>query len=141
MKLLSVLKCAALTLPLMASTSLAHVEPGKYSGTTSQNVSCEMIAGETYFEHDQRHPLNERIKIQVDGSEYLVSHPAIVDEASGVVTFNHDVFQGVLPTSSGAKALIVHMVHTEEKEGPVSFTLIESSWRDSQSTKTTCLFH
>lgn len=135
------MKAFALTLvatSLVSFSAFAHVEPGTHTGKTSAGVECKMEAGVTYFENNAHHPLNERIKITVDGTEFTVGHPPIVDAQNEIVFFNHDMFQGVSPTSTGAKALQVEMIHTEEKEGAVSFTLIENFWKTGKKTSVVC---
>lgn len=129
---------AALVLSVVSFAAQAHVEPGKHVGQTADGASCSMEAGATYFENNEHHPLNERIKIVVDGTEFLVGHPPVVDAETAVAYFNHDLFQGIVPTSTGAKALVVDMIHTEEKEGPVRFTLIENFWKTGKKTSVVC---
>lgn len=135
MKLAALGFLAALT---FATSALAHVEPGIHKGTTADGKECSMVAGETYFEKNTPHPLNERIKITVDGTEFIVGHPPIINAKEAVVFFNHDVFQGLSPTSSGAKAIEIEMEHTEQFEGPKSFTFIENAWRAKTRVTYTC---
>ncbi len=133
------MKSAAITLILLASQiAMAHVEPGKYLGKTPDGQECSMLAKETYFENNARHPLNERIKITVNGSEFTVAHPPIIDAAKAIAFFNHDAFHGVLPTEGGARALVITMTHDQGKEGPVSFTLIENQWRERKKESLVC---
>jgi hypothetical protein len=99
---------------------------------------CALIADKTHFVNDEKHPLNERINIQVGSDSFLVGHPAVVQPAESAVHFNHDVFQGVLPTSTGAKALIIEMSHEEKTEGPVAFTFIENKWKTGEKVSYTC---
>lgn len=124
---------------LSASVSaFAHVEVGEHQGLTADGQVCSLIAGEQTFENNQHHPLNERIEIQVGGDTFKVGHPAVIDAEKGTAFFNHDLFQGVLATSTGAKALVIEMAHTATKEGPASFTLINSNWKTGESTKLVC---
>ena len=129
---------AALVLSLVSFSAQAHVEPGKHVGQTADGKPCSMEAGITYFENNAHHPLNERIKIVVDGTEFTVGHPPVVDAENAIAYFNHDLFQGIVPTSTGAKALVVDMIHSEEKEGPVRFTLIENFWKAGKKTSVVC---
>ncbi|RYZ75277.1 MAG: hypothetical protein EOP05_08245 [Proteobacteria bacterium] len=123
---------------LVSFSAFAHVEPGTHTGTTAAGTACSMVAGVTYFENNAHHPLNERIKITVDGTEFTVGHPPIIDADSDVVFFNHDLFQGIVPTATGAKALIVDMIHSEEKEGPVRFKVIENFWKTGKKESVVC---
>lgn len=127
-----------LALSLFATVAQAHVDPGTHRGQTPDGKVCEMVADVTYFEKSTPHPLNERIKITVDGAEFVVGHPAVVDFATTLVNFNHDVFHGVLPTPKGAKALEIRMEHSPTKEGPTGFTLIENEWKSGAKTAFVC---
>ena len=113
---------------LFSLPALAHVEPGTYVGTDEEGKECSMVAGSTYFEGGERHPLRERIKIVVNGQEFIVGHPPVLNFAESVVTFNHDAFEGVLAVAKGAKALQVGMEHSEKFEGPTGFTLVTNDW-------------
>lgn len=132
---------ALIALVMMSVVSIAaqaHVEPGTHKGTTPDGKDCSMVAGVTYFENNAHHPLNERIKVTVDGVDFLVGHPPVVDAENAVAYFNHDLFQGILPTNTGAKALVIDVVHSETKEGPDRFTLIENFWKTGKKTSFIC---
>jgi len=122
----------------LASTAFSHIEKGEHRGQTAEGTACSLIAGEQSFENNQHHPLNERIKVQVGSDHFTIAHPPVIDAEKSVAFFNHDQFQGVLPTATGAKALVVEMAHTESKEGPVSFTLITHHWKSGEASKVVC---
>ncbi len=128
----------ALALIILSVPALAGVKAGTWTGTTADGKACSMTASETYFENSAHHPLNERIKMTVEGTEYVVGHPPIVDAATSTAFFNHDLFQGLVPTATGAKALVIDMIHSETKEGPVRFTAIENKWRTGEKTSIVC---
>lgn len=123
---------------LLSSPALAHVEVGTYKGMTPDGKECSMHAGVTYFEKNMPHPLNERIQITVGADVFVVGHPPVVNAAEGTAFFNHDVFQGVLPVASGARAIEIEMVHTDAFEGPARFTWIENNWRTREKSVYTC---
>ncbi|HEX4922942.1 MAG TPA: hypothetical protein VFV50_02615 [Bdellovibrionales bacterium] len=125
-------------LVLFAVPAFAHISPGVHKGLTADNKECAMTVGETYFENNVKHPLNERIKIQVDGNAFLVGHPPVVDMAQTLAFFNHDLFQGVLPTATGAKALVIEMSHEEGREGSKAFMLIENKWKTGEKAAIRC---
>lgn len=128
----------ALIVTLASLTAFAHVEPGTYVGKTAEGKDCSMIAGRTYFAGELRHPLNERVELTVEGTLFLVGHPSVIDSAKGEVGFNHDLFQGVVPTKTGAQALEVVMEHSEIFEGPKSYTFMDSKWRTGESAAIKC---
>lgn len=133
------MKLAALLALLLApSFALAHITPGTWKGKTAEGKECSMHAGPTYFEGGARHPLNERIAITVDGKEYKVGHPPVLDFAQPKAFFNHDVFQGLLPTGTGAQAIEIEMAHEEGREGPVSFTYVDHAWKSDTRTSYKC---
>ena len=117
----------------------AHIEVGVWEGKTADGAVCSMTTGATFFENNMAHPLNERIKITVDGNEFVVHHPAGLDRAKGTVAFNHDFFQGWVATSNGARGLEIEMVHSAEYEGPRSFWVTEDNWRTGKQAVTRCL--
>lgn len=122
-------------LPLIAQ---AHLEPGAYTGVSADKVPCSMTVGEQYFVDNKPHPLNERIRITVNGTEVVVGHPTVFDSAQDLISFNHDLFQGVIPTATGAQALEVVVTHEPGKEGPTSFSWIENFWRAGKKTALHC---
>ncbi|MGZ5278488.1 MAG: hypothetical protein ACXWC9_01000 [Pseudobdellovibrionaceae bacterium] len=118
--------------------AFAHIEKGEHQGTTESGETCSMIAGDASFLNNVAHPLNERIEIQIGADSFTIGHPPVVDAAKSIAYFNHDIFQGVLATSTGAKALVIEMIHTETKEGPASYSLITHNWKTNVSTKVVC---
>ncbi len=118
--------------------AFAHIEPGTYQGKKSDGSPCSMTAQAAYFENKTSHPLNERIKISVDQIDFTVGHPPIVDSSKPLVFFNHDQFQGIAPTKTGAQALVVTMNHAEGQEGPTDFTFMESKWKAKENTSYQC---
>ena len=129
-----------MTILLFAGLSAsAHIEPGIYQGLTADGKVCEMTAGTNYFVEDTPHPLNERIEITYGSAKYVVQHPPIIDTATTMVHFNHDAFHGVLATPTGGKALVIHMLHTADAAGPVSFTAMDHQWKAGNKLSVTCL--
>ena len=123
----------------LASTAGAHVEPGTYVGKTPEGTACSMVAGKTFFEGGVKHPLNERISISVNGDTLIVGHPPVVDSNTGVVKFNHDLFQRVIATKTGARALEIVMEHSDTFEGPRSFTWMDDSWTEKKRSSIKCM--
>lgn len=132
------MKLFILSLVFVSTQAFAHIEPGSHVGATAKGASCSMEADVTYFENSMKHPLNERIKIKVGSDEFLVGHPPVIDAAQELAHFNHDVFHGVLPTSTGAKALVIEMVHTQSAEGPIAFTVVENNWKTGAKSSIRC---
>lgn len=129
----------ALALSVLISVpAFAHVEDGKYVGHTADGKACEMTATGMFFENGMRHPLNERVSVTVDGVAFTLRHPPVIDAASATAFFNHDMFQGIVATADGAKALQIDMVHTPEKEGPAGFTYIVNKWKTDEKMSVVC---
>lgn len=119
----------------------AHIDVGTHTGSESMTLSsCKMTVLGQSFLNNEHHPLNERIEIVIGEDKFTVGHPYEIQDAStpASVKFNHDLFQGVLATKDGAKALTVHMSHEGGKEGPKSFTYTNHNWRTGESTSFTC---
>ncbi|HVK61973.1 MAG TPA: hypothetical protein VM432_10500 [Bdellovibrionales bacterium] len=119
-------------------SALAHMEPGTHKGTTNKGTECSMLVGKMIFENGMHHPLTERVEVTVGSDKFMVGHPAVIDAATATASFNHDLFQAVLPTSTGAKALVITMVHSDEFEGPADFTFIENNWQTGEKTSIVC---
>ncbi len=132
MKKLTALVC------LLALPAFAHIEKGVHQGKTATGETCTLTAGDQTFVNNTHHPLNERITVQVGADTFVLGHPPVIDADKGIAYFNHDQFQAILPNSKGAKALVVEMIHTEEKEGPASYTLITHDWTTDTATKVVC---
>jgi hypothetical protein len=123
---------------LISISSFAHIEPGTWTGKTSAGAECSFEAFEQTFEQDLHHPLNERIRVRANGDELMIRHPFGIDGEKGLVTFDHDHFEGLLPTKTGSKAIIIDMAHSEEFEGPTAFRWIDHDWKAKTSTLTVC---
>jgi hypothetical protein len=114
---------------LFSISSFAHIEPGTWKGVASANANCFMDVGAQTFENNVPHPLNERIAITIGQIQYSVRHPYSIDTKTGTVSFNHDLFESVVPTATGSFALQIKMAHTPAYEGPVSFDVMEDNWK------------
>ena len=122
MKLLGALLC------LLPLSVFAHINEAVYAGKTEDGSRCEMKSLGTYFEDNMRHPLNERVKLLVNGITYIVQHPAIIDETKPIATFDHDQFKGYVANKTGATALVIKMDHHAQIEGPSEFYLITHTY-------------
>ena len=132
------MKFAVVLSVLISVPALAHVETGKYVGHTPDGKPCEMISDVMSFENGMHHPLTERVNVTMDGATFKLGHPPVIDAASATASFNHDMFQGIVATADGAKALQIDMVHTEQKEGPAGFTYIVNKWKTGEKTSVVC---
>lgn len=132
------MKLILATLLVWSQNAFAHVEPGVYKGTKSDGQECAMAAGLTYFENNTPHPLNERIPIAVEAQNFIVNHPSSIDSKESSVGFNHDLFQGLLPNSTGANALEIEMEHSDSYEGPRSFVYISHNWKTKERLSYRC---
>ncbi|MBS1960313.1 MAG: hypothetical protein JST80_12625 [Bdellovibrionales bacterium] len=120
------------------SSAQAHIAPGLWKGVNDSGAECGFIAGAGYFEPNVSHPLNERIRIQVGQDVYTVQHPPVIVSNPATAFFNHDVFQGVLATSTGARAILISMSHEEGREGPTGFQMIDHAWKTNIRQSVTC---
>jgi len=121
----------------------AHIDPGTYIGTNDKGAGCSMKVIEQFYEGGLPHQLTEKIRIEIEGQEYLVGHPAVIDETADKVIFNHDRFQGLVPygdtaATRGAKALIVEMSHDPAHRGPTEFKVMDHKWTQATAAVTKC---
>lgn len=139
----------ALAVIFASSASLAHVQSGTFTGKDQNGKVCSFTVGAEYFENNQPHPLNERLPvsgIQFNGhtvavKEWNVGHPPVVNIEKGLVRFNHDYFQGIVATKTGAASLILLKTEEEVPEGhaPLGIKYIEDNYRNRQESKvSTC---
>ncbi len=122
-----------------SATGMAHIDQGKFIGITVAGDSCEMLVGQNYFENNVAHPLNERIKVNISGVDFVVHHPPVIDVKTQTAAYNHDLFEGIVPTSLGAKGLVITMSHSEIFEGPTEFSLIDHEYKSNKRSVLTCL--
>jgi hypothetical protein len=127
--------------------AFAHVLPGSYSGYDQNGDQCSFKVEEGIFENDVPHPLNERIPVSAvyffihnTKQTWSLGHPPVVDTTKGTARFNHDLFQQIVPTLTGA--ISVTLIKGEEKESgsaPKALIYIEDNYRiSSLSKKLTC---
>lgn len=128
----------AASLVFSLEVAQARVEPGSHKGKSSDGTDCEMVAGKTYFDKNVRHPLNERIEIQVNGEAFVIQHPPVISVEDKSAFFDHDQFHGVLPTKTGAKALVLKMEHSNSFEGPSEFYVITHEYKSDVRTILNC---
>lgn len=127
-----------LTFALFSTLANAHIEPGTWKGIINSQAVCFMDVGDQTFENDLKHPLNERISIKIGAITYSVRHPYSINTKSGEVGFNHDLFEAVVPTATGAYALQIKMAHTENYEGPTSLSVMEHNWKTGDKEIVNC---
>lgn len=132
------MKSLLMTVSFLSVTAQAHIEVGEWQGITKDGQPCVMTVGTAYFENNLPHPLNERIPVTNAGKTIVVHHPSKMDVATATVTFNHDLFQGILATTTGARAIEIEMVHTPQFEGPKAFTLMEDFWQARRQVSYRC---
>lgn len=123
---------------LLSVKSFAGIEIGKYQGTSEKGV-CNLEVLSYSYEGGVHHPLNERVAVIENGFEWTVKHPPVINEEAGKVRFDHNFFEAVLPTPTGAKFLKMTINHDVEPHAPTSYTFIEDNYKDSsKSMKEVC---
>jgi hypothetical protein len=123
------MKKLLIALTILPTFASAHIIPGTWKGVTSNNTNCFMEVGAQTFENNLKHPLNERIAITIGSVTYSIHHPYSINANEGSVSFNHDLFEAVVPTNTGAYALQIKMAHTDDYEGPTSLSVMEHNWK------------
>lgn len=146
---LSVITLALLSSVLVSTQAFAHVEKGDYKGLDQNGKACAFTIGEMWFEGEIEHPLTERIevsKLVFEGfkpvlNQFQTGHPPVVNLESGLARFNHDIFQDIAATATGAVSVTILKQKEESKEGkPVGIIYIEDNYRNkNESKKITCL--
>lgn len=131
----------AMLIFLVLATShkvLAHIEKGTWRGEVSESAHCFMDVGETLFINNIANPLNERIEIKIGQTQYQVRHPYQMDVETGTISVNHDFFEDVVPTSTGAFALQIKVAHAPTYDAPESLVVMEHDWQTGFKEVVTC---
>jgi hypothetical protein len=123
----------------VASTALAHLQIGTYSGKTPEGAACSIEILSKTYEGGVHHPLNERVAAKVGTETFTMVHPAVVSAEKREVSFDHDVLQAVLPLKNGARALVLKIDHTPGNDGPKSSHLIVNDWKQQTASSSDCL--
>lgn len=130
-----------------SAQAFAHVSKGEYKGHDLAGKACSFKVGETWFADEIEHPLTERIEItkiaffkfSPELNQFQAGHPPVVNVESGLVRFNHDIFQDVTPSFTGAVSVTL-LKGKEESGTPVGIIYIEDNYKvASKSKKMTCL--
>lgn len=144
------LKSILLATAIFTSTQiLAHVKPGFYLGRDNNNEICSFRVGEVWFEDNMPHPLTERLPVSEitfagiypAAVIWNLGHPPVVNTEAGLNRFNHDIFQQIVPTTTGATSVtLLKAEEKEEAQKPVGIIYVEDNYRHKeQSKKGTCL--
>jgi ABC-type cobalt transport system substrate-binding protein len=132
---------------LTTTTAFAHIQKGTYQGTDQNGKSCAFTVGGTWFEDEFEHPLSERVELtkmvfadfKPVMNHFQAGHPPVVNLDSGLVRFNHDLFQDVIPTLVGAVSVTILKGESEEGS-PKGIIYIEDNYKNkNESKKVTCL--
>ena len=134
---------------LVSFSAFAHVEPGTYKGLDQTGAACSFTIGEMYFENDMHHPLTERLRVSdiifsntnTGTTKFSLGHPPVVNIEAGKNRYNHDLFQQILPSKTGATSVTVLKGPEESEDGiPVGVIYIEDNYKNAaESKKQTCL--
>lgn len=127
-----------LTVIICSLNLFAHIDKGTWKGVVSDQANCFMDVGDTSFVNGIINPLNERIEIKIGNTLYSVRHPYKIDARTGSVSFDHDTFEDVVPTKTGAFALQIKMIRTAQFEGPGSLVVMEHDWKSGFKEVVSC---
>jgi hypothetical protein len=121
---------ASLVLILVtAAPALAHLELGEYRGTTDQGAECAFVVQSVSFENGVRHPLNERVAIDLPDFHraYVLSHLPVINRESGKVTSDKAHLTGAFAAANGqVYAASLTMIHRQDYSGPDTLLLISN---------------
>ncbi len=122
----------------LSFSTFAHIAQGTWKGVISEKANCFMEVGAQTFENNLPNPLNERIAVTIGSTTYSVRHPYSINPVDGRISFNHDLFEGVVATETGAYALQIKMLHTDNYEGPESLSVMEDNWKTGMKEVVNC---
>ncbi len=117
---------------------MAHIETKKYQGEDHEGHACSIEVRSISFLNNIRHPLNERIEVDLEGTKFILRHPETVNTTTGKITFDHDLLQGVVALPTGARSLTVVMSHDSGNDGPQKFIASMDDWKTKETSTMTC---
>lgn len=133
----------SLVLFLLLGSAKADILTGTYVGTTAAGVECQITLNSKYYFPDEKHPLSEKLNVTLNGLNWDLAHPPMVDAEAGLIMFDHNQFHQILAvTDNGRKAsqaLVLKINHDVEPHPATAFTFIEQDYIDSsKSYKVDC---
>jgi hypothetical protein len=124
---------------VFVSNAHADILFGKMKGQDKNGQACEIEVLTKYYTDNTPHPLNERISVKFEGSQWELAHPAVIKEADSQVRFDHSFFQQIIAKPTGAASLVMAIDHEAEPHAATSFVMIDDNYRDaSKSRKISC---
>tara|TARA_B110001454_G_C12723330_1_gene436726 strand:- start:15593 stop:16024 length:432 start_codon:yes stop_codon:yes gene_type:complete len=132
----------SLLMLLIGSAALAHLKIGTYAGVQANGQACQFTVKKIYYVNNVAHPLNERVDIDVQGVAFTIQHPPVISSEKKMAYFNHDMFQGILPTQQGAMAFELKVTHaaraTRDEAIPTEFHLIQHVYQGDKRGSLDC---
>lgn len=133
----------------VATPVFAHVEVGAYNGKTADGQDCSFEVKGVNFTYGIRHPLNERVEIELGHVVYVLQHLPRVDLSTEEVLFDREQLTGAMGVQGAANALVLKMNHTDgvvsrlrrdalSQEGPESLTIVTQDYRYGSRKKSVC---
>ncbi len=126
---------------LVGSAAMAHLQVGVYSGIQVGGQVCQVRVKNVYYLNNAAHPLNERVDIEVQGVAITLQHPPIISSEKKMAYFNHDMFQGILPTQQGAMGFEMKISHARVARDvaiPTEFHLIQHVYQGDKRSSLVC---
>jgi len=109
---------ALVSLLLISAPAFAHLNKGPYVGTTEDGKACGFEVLDVQFDGGVRHPLNERVQVEVDGTRFELRHLPRLDVQTGAIEFDGAHLSGAFATAQGKFAAVLWMDHSEGFDGP-----------------------
>ena len=130
-----------LTLAILAFApgAQAHLEIGTYRGTAGDGAECRFEVKAIEFKDGIRHPLNERVKIVIEGAEWTLKHQPRIDLERSAIGFERDLLSSAVGTVAGADAVALVMDHSPGHHGPVELVRMSQNREDpSRNLRASC---
>jgi hypothetical protein len=119
---------------LLSTSAFAHLEPGKYVGTTREGHECTFEVLAIRFE-GARHPLNERVDVRTGGGIAMtLSHLPKIDVEAKAALADKDHLTGATGIPGGAFGIVLTMVHSEELDGPKEIAFVSHDYKKPEAS-------
>ena len=124
------MKLFSLLVLIASLNSFAHIKIGSYIGSVkSTNEECIMQIKEVSFINNIKHPLNERVLVNITESilsEFSLSHLPIIKVDQKKIGPEKGILSGVIATGTQTAAVRLSMIHTDAYTGPGSYHFIRN---------------
>lgn len=124
---------------IFSLSAFAGLELGVYEGQTVDGT-CLLSVNDISFEGDVKHPLNEKVKVDISFSEasLTLTHKAIIDLDGSSVQAETEKLSTAIGLENGAEAVILEMNHGGDNPGPTQYFWVFENYKTKEKVQKKC---